>query len=294
VRPYDLISGIVGIGVYFLERLQSPRAAPVASDCLALIVERLAELASHSSAGTTWLTNPGHLPEWQRAVAPNGYYNLGVAHGVPGVIALLGQVCRANIGGPRARQLLARSIDWLFARSHTGAGSRFPYWLLDGGDRGRGEPVRVAWCYGDLGISAALLCAARCVGDPRWEQRALELARNAAPRRGAAAMARDATLCHGTAGIAHIFNRLFQATGDATFEEAARYWLERTLGMRHANAGIAGYRALGSPDQGQPATWVDALGFLEGATGIGLALLAATSDVEPTWDRLLLISETPR
>jgi hypothetical protein len=35
-------------------------------------------------------------------------------------------------------------------------------------------------------------------------------------------------------------------------------------------------------------------GFLTGAAGIGLALLAATSPVEPAWDRVLLASVPPR
>jgi lantibiotic biosynthesis protein len=35
-------------------------------------------------------------------------------------------------------------------------------------------------------------------------------------------------------------------------------------------------------------TWTGDPGFLTGAAGIGLALLAAVSPVEPEWDRLLL------
>ena len=34
-------------------------------------------------------------------------------------------------------------------------------------------------------------------------------------------------------------------------------------------------------------------GFLTGAAGIALALLAAVSDVEPAWDRVLLVSIPP-
>jgi hypothetical protein len=35
---------------------------------------------------------------------------------------------------------------------------------------------------------------------------------------------------------------------------------------------------------------VDQPGFLEGAPGVALALLAASTDREPTWDRVLLLS----
>jgi hypothetical protein len=39
--------------------------------------------------------------------------------------------------------------------------------------------------------------------------------------------------------------------------------------------------------------WQDDPGFLTGAAGVGLALLAATTPVEPAWDRLLLTAIAP-
>lgn len=45
----------------------------------------------------------------------------------------------------------------------------------------------------------------------------------------------------------------------------------------------------GHQPQGETDEEVDA-GFLEGAAGIGVALLAAILQVEPTWDRALLLS----
>jgi len=105
-------------------------------------------------------------------------------------------------------------------------------------------------------------------------------------------MARDAGLCHGTAGIAHLFNRMYQATGDALLADAARYWYERTLMVRKPGVEIAGYRVrLADGSQPQRAARP---GFLTGAAGIGLSLLSAISDVEPSWDRLLLVSVPPR
>ena len=86
---YDLVIGLVGLGVYALEQLPSP----LAIGCLEQVVDRLDELAERTPDGITWFTRPQLLPDWQRELCPNGYYNLGVAHGVPGVIAFLAQVC---------------------------------------------------------------------------------------------------------------------------------------------------------------------------------------------------------
>jgi hypothetical protein len=86
---------------------------------------------------------------------------------------------------------------------------------------------------------------------------------------------------------------LFHATHDARFAESARYWLERTLQLRSPANGIAGFRSyLPFPGNGADPTssWIPDAGFLMGATGIGLAAIAAIDTVEPAWDRTLLCS----
>jgi hypothetical protein len=99
----------------------------------------------------------------------------------------------------------------------------------------------------------------------------------------------DAGLCHGAAGDAHLFNRLYQATGDPAFAEAARHWYERALDLRRPDEGFAGFPSWG-PDRDRKMTWIADAGFLTGAAGVGLAMLAATTPIEPQWDRLLLVS----
>jgi hypothetical protein len=138
---------------------------------------------------------------------------------------------------------------------------------------------RLAWCCGDAGVAAALLVAPRSVNEEEWEREALAIARRV----------KDAGLCHGAAGLGHIFNRLFQATGEAVFREAARYWFERTIEMKLTGQGIAGFSVF-MPDEDGTERWVDEPGFLMGAAGIALALLAAATDIEPQWDRTLLVS----
>lgn len=281
---YDLVKGLVGIGVYDLERL--PRVSAVR--CLDLIVARLDETAEHNKDGVTWLTRPHLLPEWQRKLCPNGYYNLGLAHGVPGVIALLGGVCAAGVSVEKARPLLDGAVRWLLRQRLTEAArSSFPSWI---GVDGKREESRLAWCYGDAGVAAALLVAARCVNEGEWEREAVDIARRAAAREPERAGVRDACLCHGAAGLGHIFNRLFQITGEKDFREAARYWFERTLELRLPGRGIAGFSAYRRGVNGGEAYREDEVGILEGAAGIALALLAAATDIAPDWDRMLLVS----
>jgi hypothetical protein len=275
---YDLISGLVGFGVYALERL--PR--PAARACLEQVIDRLAKTAEHRPEGITWWTNPAWLPAETREKVPQGYYNLGLAHGVPGVIALLGQGCAAGVAAATARPLLEGAVRWLLAQQGPGG---FAAWV----GPEEYKPARLAWCYGDPGVAAALLWAARCVGEPGWEREARAIARRAARRPPEEAGVVDAGLCHGAAGLGHLFNRLFQATDEPELAEAARFWFERTLALRRPGHRVGGYRAW-QPADDSGRTWRADPGLLTGAAGIALALLAATTALEPAWDRMLLVS----
>jgi hypothetical protein len=86
---------------------------------------------------------------------------------------------------------------------------------------------------------------------------------------------------------------MFQATGELRLGQAAWIWFERTLAMQRPGKGIGGFETRGSDGAGSPA-WSDDPGLLTGATGIALALLAATSPIEPAWDRMLLVSIPPQ
>lgn len=284
---YDLISGVVGFGVYALERV--PRHT--ALSCLEAIVDYLDRTAVSVGAGVAWFTPPDLLPARNRKETPNGYYNLGVAHGVPGVIALLADACRLGIRADTARPLLEDAVRWVLShRLSARAGACYP--ALVAADV-QPVPSRLAWCYGDPGVAATLLYAARAVGREDWERTALDIAVHAASAAPEESGVRDAGLCHGALGLAHINNRIYQASGDELFADAARRWYRLGLDMRQPEGGIAGFEAMHlRPDQQMG--WITDPGFLTGATGIGLALLAGFTSVEPNWDRLLMVAIPPR
>ena len=140
-------------------------------------------------------------------------------------------------------------------------------------------------------------CCAGAGEEMPWDREALAFARRAAGRgcadSGMPGMP-DPGLRQGVAGIAHLCNRLFQATGEEPFADAARARFGCLLKTRHRDVGVGGFRVR-LPGGGERPVWSDDPGFLNGAAGIGLALLAAISSVEPAWDRLLpgLIPSVP-
>lgn len=278
---YDLGTGLAGYGVYALER--GPEAAPLAVK----VFHWLQQTAEHQPEGTTWQMQAAWWPKEVARRLPESFYCLGMAHGVPGVIGLLAQVePLAEIAAP-ARELLAGAVRWLLAHQrYDEHGAYFPTGLGPGFDT---APALQAWCYGELGAGAALLSAARSAAQPEWEQAALELLRAGVPRRLAATEEHEPGLCHGSAGQAHLYNRIYQATGEELFKEAALHWYQRTFEHRRPGQGLAGFQIRYGVE-----TPVGCPSLPEGVAGIGLALLAAVTEVEPGWDRLLLMTVPPR
>jgi hypothetical protein len=281
--PHDLVMGVTGIGVYALERY--PR--PLAVECLRRVVQQLRTSAHHDGDGSYWLTPPeGMVDPEQQEQFPSGRVDLGVPHGLGGAIALLGAICGVDVAPATTRSLVQGALGWLTAHSlRTRAGPTYPIWVAPGFEP---VPARSAWCYGDPGLAAALLVAARGLDDAALQAKAVALARRSAQRPAEDTGVVDACFCHGTAGLAHVYNRMYQTTGEPALERAAVSWLERTLEYCRTavDNGPAWVQGSANPRMG-PWTGLD---IVDGAAGIALVLLAAATSVEPLWDRMFLLS----
>ena len=281
--PYDLVGGLVGFGVYALARGEPGHALAVR------VREELSRRARRLGDGLAWHTPPGELTPGQQRDAPDGVWNLGLAHGVPGVIALLARYVTAGVDVERARELLDGAVAFVLAAEAARDDGRYPAWQV-GGPEGpdRQQPhrarARLAWCYNDLGVAIALLSAALATDTPRWRAEALALARACARRSVGDASIVDAPLCHGAFGAAHLFNRLAHATGEAIFTAAAERWLDHGIGMREERP-IAGFPTFAPQEQ----AWTVDAAMVSGASGIALTLHSMITEVEPAWDRMMLV-----
>ncbi len=186
----DLLAGLGGIAVYALERLPRDGAAR----CLELIVRGLESTAQVTEHGTAWFTRPELLRADSRLSSPQGHFNHGVAHGVPGIVAVLADVGAAGIERERAFALAADGARWVLA-SRLPGGHTFPSVSGPGIEV---KPTRLGWCYGAPGIAATLLRLARQLGRADWEREALCIGLWAAARPVAA------PCCAGAPGRASI------------------------------------------------------------------------------------------
>jgi hypothetical protein len=280
---YDLIAGLVGIGVYFLERL--PR--PTAREGLHYVLSHLERTAVRLDGCLSWHSSPHLMPHHQRLASPNGNYNLGVAHGVPAIAYLLAELIHRDIEAVRALSLLDGLIEWMLRQRRPETSlQRFGVFVVPGKPQ---EDSRLAWCYGDLGIGGVLLHISQRLQRNELESVATDLLDRSILRDDIEGLVRDTPLCHGALGIAHVFNRTFHRTASVRYRDAAILWIERGLQMRLPGFGISGFYNWRAD---LPGFKGDSVSLLDGASGVMLALLAACTAVEPHWDRLLAISST--
>jgi len=278
---HDIVSGLAGIGIYALERLPHTNGRAI----LGLVVERFATLIEANAEGVAAVyTSPEFVPPLQKERHPNGYYDLGLAHGNPGCIRVLAGAAQCDVLADRARSVLDRMVPWLISQYVHVDGQ----WLLPGmtGAEPPKHP-RLAWCYNELGAATAIMAAGAAPGRADWNEAAARVFHGSRGTPTSACGCRDACLCHGTAGVAQIYLRAAHGMSDPCLEREARRWLDATIALRRRGEFCGGY-AYFDGTRCDTGSWDARPGFLEGSAGIGLALLAGTRGLGVAgWDRLL-------
>ena len=273
---FDYLHGAIGVGLYFLSVLNDRRKS-----YLRKLIDEL-DLISYKdeNGGICWISSMIHDNDRKAC-------NLGLSHGLASIIRFLGKAYKNGISEDRSLLLLNGAVEFLLnsRQDPYACLSFFPNWVLDDHTP---QSSRLAWCYGDLGIAASLYSAAGDVASNEWTETAIRILKHSASRSDIQNNGiKDAGLCHGTAGVAHIFNRLYNNTHVIEFQKAAEYWFEESLKMAKFFDGLAGYQCYISDTN---TNYINQAGFLEGIAGIGLALLGAVSCTEPDWDHALLLS----
>ena len=94
----------------------------------------------------------------------------------------------------------------------------------------------------------------------------------------------DCGLCHGSAGIAMVFRRLYLETGEKIFYNAWIHWIDFTLNFKRFDDGLAGYKTFESYK------WQNDISLITGISGIGLTFLSFIRNDLQEWDELFLLS----
>lgn len=289
-NDYDAIRGAASTLAYLLS---VPAPGEEVQAAITLLLDYLIHLAGSDPASRRerWYIAQKHIVlEENRRQYPQGYYNCSLSHGIPGPLAVLSLAWLAGYRVPGLREALVFLTDWIVQHAITDNwGINWPGMIpLQASYRAEDwrqlPPTRAAWCYGAPGVARALWLAGHALNEEKLCQVALE-ALEAVLRRPVAKRDIDApTICHGISGLLAICLRFAHETESQTIREHIPLLTRQIL--EHYNPAFPlGFRNLENREQ-----WIDETGWLTGAAGTALVLLAAALPVEPVWDRVLLLS----
>lgn len=143
---------------------------------------------------------------------------------------------------------------------------------------------RLAWCYGDLTIGYMLYQAAMVLNDTHLEKKSIDILIHTTKRTNLEeTLAIDASICHGTAGIALVYLETYKLTNLDIFQNAANFWMDETIRLLNEND----YKFYDRYSD----SWHNNDSLLEGLSGIGLVMLSFLDhpEFDHRWSNILLL-----
>ncbi len=244
VASYDLVSGVAGQAIGL--RADVPAALPA----LRAYAERFADAVEAKLAAYDVL-------------AP---LNLGLSHGMPGILAAL------NLALPAERGPARRYVDLLLRTGYRVEGA----YRWDAVWRPAEPPsARRAWCYQTVGVAAVLYDRAQLDGDGALRALAADALAAVLDERHDTEQSWDAALCHGLSGVASI---AWHFADDERLVRHAAALAQRVL-AKYDPARALGYRTMNLVERREE----DRVDFLDAALGIAQFLIDAATAQERRW-----------
>ncbi|WP_433464093.1 lanthionine synthetase C family protein [Spirillospora sp. CA-128828] len=267
LKEFDLIRGLTGLGAYHLQRHPDH---PVTGEVLAYLARLTQPLPAYPDLPAWWTdAAPSGDPHPD---FPHGHANLGVAHGIGAVLALISLALLQGHPAPGLAEAIERICAWTDQWRHDTDGTWWPGVITPDPSSPPPRP-QPSWCYGIAGTGRAQQLAGLALSDTTRRAHA-ENAMLAALRDPAHLDMHGTQigLCHGTAGL--LQSALRMATDAATPALATE--------LPHLTARLLAQLdgPISDPE------------LLDGAAGAALTLHTAGTDTipGPAWDRFLLLA----
>ena len=280
---FDYLHGASGNVLYLLRRRQSN------SSKIDSYLKRYLEFLDRSSE-----VSQNNSLKWSSIVDSRTNklgYNISLSHGIASIIVILSKLYINQIEKDHTLCLAEKSVNYLLEQrvDKSKLHSYFPTFSIESNSVILPENLqsRLSWCYGDVGISAALWQSGKNFCKKEWMALAVDIALKSTYRPLNNTGVVDAGICHGASGLCHIYNKFFINTGNKRFFKASQFWLHETLRMAKFNDGLAGYKFFDPSKQGN---WINETNLLNGICGIGMAMLSSKYEMNNSWDESLLLS----
>ncbi len=270
---YDLISGITGIGLYGLICLEQERFVRFSEEIVRLLI-RLAQglKVGERSVPGWYLPSEMQFLEEDRRQYPQGNFNLGLAHGIPGVLGFLALALEKGICLDGQKEAIESISHWLQKKQKKLCWPGKISWEEEISGELKSYSSRDAWCYGTPGVASALYFAGKVLKNKAWIDQALFAMRSVYDRSPEEWGLFSPTFCHGLSGLLLMSHLMAKREGDAKLQSHVKELQARVWDFYRPETPF-GFPDFERTKKGGYAS-LNKAGVLEGGAGVLLTLLA--------------------
>lgn len=286
---YDLIQGIAGVGVYSLNCLFDPSLLHLSEEIARTLIGLTRDIQVQGKWVPGWLVPSSyqHL-EQDRHRYPLGNFNLGLSHGVTGILAFLSVSLLRGISVEGQKEAIEKIATWLQSYRKEDQGTLFWPPLITfeeevtaAKNRYSSFSGRDAWCYGTPGIARTLFLAGEALKNNSLKAFALDSFCSIFKRTREQWWLPGPTCCHGIAGLLLLTLQMANDTQEKSLKEQVVLLHQLLMGF-YSSEHPFGFKDY-SPCSNKGYIELDHIGLLEGSTGVLLTLLSVANRSSTSW-----------
>jgi len=291
---YDLIEGISGIVVYLLE------AKKYDEDFEILFNESIGYLTQlcgnhsfkHLEIPNWYIPQKNQFIESEVEAFPQGNFNVGISHGITGVLAVLTFALDVCSNKKEVEKAIYFVTDWLvnnltknedtsYWEKKIPLEKYFNYKSL------KSDYLNFSWCYGDLSIARTIWKSGTALNNSYLKEFSLEFFNTVNKHKNNYNLISH-SYCHGIAGLLHLIIIMNEDTKLPIFEEMESFFIEELI-KRYDEKSKFGFKDI--EEFNNEKYKFNKTGLLTGNSGIYLVLLYYIKRKSFTkWESLFLMS----
>lgn len=282
---YDIMYGLTGTGNY----LMNFASDKVIRNSLCQILQFLTDLCENDFQGIPrFAIHSSQSPLFRYSSDPSAkpikYVNLGIAHGIPGILLFLVKSYREGIYVKNQLKAIEFLADYIY-KSCVIDGKEY-FWEAQkilGENNKKKNRARDAWCYGTPGVAYSLLRASQLLKNDKMKELAICSMKVALEHLQETI---SSTFCHGFSGLCCLARKFYAETEEIYFLKAYTSLFEHILGMYNPEYPLGFINK--EIEQG---LLVDGneIGLLNGVSGVLLTLLSCYKAVYTSWESIFLL-----
>lgn len=275
IEDYDLDSGALASGYYFLERFKQTKLLKYRKYLQDLTCS-IQNSSMEKDDGICWASP-----------SLNNKIFLGLSHGSGMILNFLIKMIENNIiSKSEISDNIVKGVVFITNNEREQPKGRFPHCYFSNEPEVSVE-TQFSQCYGDLGIGYAIFKAGFVLEDDQMYKKGLEILEVCSQRSKEDNLTEDASIVYGASGVACIFDEIYKITNNLIFEESSDYWfgtIPTYIEKSQANDII--FKSMF--DFSDDVSWNTSFGW--GIAGIGTTLIRFLDKKKyPSFNKLLMI-----